>query len=163
MKVGIRSVKPLLAAGGEIKLIARHFFPTAKGERGKGKGKEGGKRGKKNTDYKTLRWRANEGVRVSFFFFFSPFLFLFFFLRALEKERDASSASSGLAEIGALLRVFAETCTFITRLIILIAGELSFFINLDASSLLPLRSSPNFSIKNGSFVNRDNLSLIIYI
>lgn len=36
LKVGIRSVKPLLAAGGEIKLIARHFFPTAKGERGEG-------------------------------------------------------------------------------------------------------------------------------
>lgn len=86
-----------------------------------GKGKEGGKGGRRIPIIKRSDGVRNEGVRVSFFFFFFSFF---------ERERRANSS---LAKIGALLRVFVGTRTFITRLIILIAGELSFFINLDAS------------------------------
>lgn len=93
-----------------------------KGGRASGKGKEGGKGGRRIPIIKRSDGVRNEGVRVSFFFFL---LFLF-----RERERRANSS---LAKIGALLRVFVGTRTFITRLIILIAGELSFFINLDAS------------------------------
>lgn len=92
-----------------------------KGERASGKGKEGGKGGRRIPIIKRSDGVRNEGVRVSFFFFFFSFF---------ERERRANSS---LAKIGALLRVFVGTRTFITRLIILIAGELSFFINLDAS------------------------------
>lgn len=90
-----------------------------KGGRASGKGKEGGKGGRRIPIIKRSDGVRNEGV--SFFFFFFSFF---------ERERRANSS---LAKIGALLRVFVGTRTFITRLIILIAGELSFFINLDAS------------------------------
>lgn len=92
-----------------------------KGGRASGKGKEGGKGGRRIPIIKRSDGVRNEGVRVSFFFFFFSFF---------ERERRANSS---LAKIGVLLRVFVGTRTFITRLIILIAGELSFFINLDAS------------------------------
>lgn len=88
-----------------------------KGGRASGKGKEGGKGGRRIPIIKRSDGVRNEGVRVSF-----PF--------SRERERCANSS---LAKIGALLRVFVGTRTFITRLVILIAGELSFFINLDAS------------------------------
>ena len=66
----VRSVKLLVAAGGEIKLIARHFSneESAPAERGKEARREREKKEEeeekgtrergKNTDYKTLRWRA---------------------------------------------------------------------------------------------------------
>ena len=79
--------------------------------------------------------KRSDGVQTKAFAFLlslSFFLSFFFFLL----ERDARARAP---EIGALLRVFVETCTFITRLIILVAGELSFFINLNASL------DPNFS------------------
>ena len=68
----VRSVKLLVAAGGEIKLIARHFSneesapgrtrrgekEEKKKERGEKEHEKGTREKGKNTDYKTLRWRA---------------------------------------------------------------------------------------------------------
>lgn len=82
------------------------FFPT---ERGKGEGEERkekkGVKREEYTDYKTLGWRANEGVRVFSF----PL-----FLCEREKEREKRGLEAWQS-IAALLRVFVETCTFITR------------------------------------------------
>lgn len=51
LPAGFRQAAATLAAGGEIKLIARHFFPTERGK-GEGDGKEGEEGGKKGRIYR---------------------------------------------------------------------------------------------------------------
>lgn len=83
------------------------FFPT---ERGKGEGEERKeKKGVKReecTDYKTLGWRANEGVRVFSF----P---LFLCERERKRERDAGSKLGRASQL---------CCVSLSRLVHLLHG-----------------------------------------
>lgn len=91
------------------------FFPT---ERGKGEGEERkekkGVKREEYTDYKTLGWRANEGVRV-----FSFPLFL------CERETRARSLAEHRSFVACLCRDLYIYYT--AHGVILISGELSFF------------------------------------
>lgn len=109
------------------------FFPT---ERGKGEGEERkekkGVKREEYTDYKTLGWRANEGVRV-----FSFPLFL------CERETRARSLAEHRSFVACLCRDLYIYYT--AHGVILISGELSFSYKSRCS---PPRMPPllNFSI-----------------